>query len=182
MNAPELIRLMHRHRAWVTARLLNAVRPLTEEQLRQPFAIGQGSVWQSLLHLYAAEYVWLDALKGDEHATLPGDIPGRLPGNQLGEGGIKGFPELEQKWGVLDKRWDDYLSGLTETSLDETVFKVSTSSGHGLRFGTKRAEILVHVCTHAQYTVAQTVNMIRQAGGASLPDVMMITLARLGAN
>ena len=25
-----------------------------------PFQMGQGSIWKSLLHLYAAEYAWLE--------------------------------------------------------------------------------------------------------------------------
>ena len=38
--------------------------------------------------------------------------------------------------------------------------------------------MLLHLCTHAQYTVAQAVNMLRQAGAEALPDVMLISLAR----
>jgi uncharacterized damage-inducible protein DinB len=38
--------------------------------------------------------------------------------------------------------------------------------------------VLLHVCTHAQYTTAQVVNMLRQVGATSLPDTMLITLAR----
>jgi hypothetical protein len=38
--------------------------------------------------------------------------------------------------------------------------------------------VLLHLCTHAQYTVAQAVNMLRQAGLGPLPDVMLITMAR----
>ena len=58
------------------------------------------------------------------------------------------------------------------------VYKVSTSSWAGGRFGTRRSDILLHVCTHGQYTTAQVVNMFRQVGVAALPDVMLISLAR----
>lgn len=75
-------------------------------------------------------------------------------------------------------RWDSYLQGLPEKELEDIVFKVSTSSGAGRRFGSRRADLLLHVCTHAQYTTAQVVNMFRQVGVAPLPDVMLITLAR----
>ena len=61
---------------------------------------------------------------------------------------------------------------------DETVYKVSTGSGRGRRFGTRRADVLLHLCTHAQYTAAQAVNMLRQAGAEGQPDVMLISLAR----
>ena len=88
MNAVELIQRLHRHRAWVNGNLLTAVAGLSDGRLRSPFAIGQGSVWKPLVHLYAAEYVWLEALLGNEEFTVPGDSPGKLPGNQQGEGGV----------------------------------------------------------------------------------------------
>jgi uncharacterized damage-inducible protein DinB len=162
----------------VDRRLREAARPLSEEQLRRPFPIGQGSVWKTLTHLLAAEYVWLEALLGNEDPLLPGDVAGRLPGNQQGEGAIDSLGELTAKWDALDRRWGDYLAQLTDAQLDETVYKVSTSSGLGKRHATRRADILLHVCTHAQYTTAQLVNMLKQLGQSPLPDVMLITLAR----
>jgi uncharacterized damage-inducible protein DinB len=178
MNAVELLQRLHQHRAWVNGNLLTAAARLSDEQLRQPFLIGQGSVWKSLVHLYAAEYVWLKALLGDDDPLVPGDLPGKLPGNQQGEGGLTGLEELRQKWAELEQRWVAYLAALEPAALDELVYKRSTSSGAGRRFGTRRADVLLHVCTHAQYTTAQVVNMLRQLGVETFPDVMLISLAR----
>lgn len=182
MNASNLMRRLNQHRMWANHRLLETVRPLTEDQLRQPFAIGQGSVWRTLTHLLAAEYVWLEALLGNESPVMPGDVPGKLPGNQEGEGAVRSLDELASKWRELDQRWKVYLNVLTDDSLDETVYKTSTSSGFGKRHGTRRADVLLHVCTHAQYTTAQLMNMLRQQGVSSLPDVMLISLARQEAS
>jgi uncharacterized damage-inducible protein DinB len=178
MNAVELLQRLHRHRAWVNGNLLTAAASLSAEQLRSPFQIGQGSIWKSLVHLYAAEYVWLEALLGNDDPLLPGDVPGKLPGNQQGEGGITGLDDLRQKWQVLEQRWLGFLAALTAESLDELVYKKSTSSGFGKRFATRRADVLLHVCTHAHYTAAQVVNMLRQAGADKLPETMLISLAR----
>src|SRR5438132_6714136 len=98
MNAVELLKRLHQHRSWVNGNLLTAAASLTDEQLRSPFQIGQGSIWKSLVHLYAAEYVWLEALFGNEAFLVPGDLPGKLPGNQQGEGGITGLADLREKW------------------------------------------------------------------------------------
>ncbi len=163
---------------WVNNQLLDAVQTLKHEQLRQPMTIGQGSVWKTLTHLLSAEYVWLAALCGNENPLLPGDAPGKLPGNQDSTGAIASLDELRQKWRELDERWKEYLTRLTDESLSELVYKISTVSGLGKRYGTRRADVLLHVCTHAQYTTAQLVNMLRQLGVRPLPDVMLITLAR----
>ncbi len=178
MDAVEVIRRLHEHRAWVNAKLLAAAESLTTEQLHRVFAIGQGSIWKSLLHLYAAEYVWLETLLGDERTVVPGDLPGKLPGNQQGDAPIASLAELRAKWKDLELRWQAYLQGLTADKLDEVIFKISSNSTDGKKQATRRGDVLLHVCTHAQYTTAQVVNMLRQVGAQSLPDVMLISLAR----
>jgi uncharacterized damage-inducible protein DinB len=175
MNAVELLQRLHQHRAWVNGNLLAAAATLSHEQLRSEFQIGQGSVWKSLVHLYAAEYVWLEALLGNEAFLVPGDLPGKIPGNQQGEGGITGLDDLRQKWSALEQRWIGYLASLAPTALEGVVYRKSSS---GQRFGTRRSDVLLHVCTHAHYTAAQVVNMLRHVGVEQLPDTMLISLAR----
>ena len=176
MNVLDLLQRLHQHRAWVNVNLMTAAATLSAEQLRSSYQIGQGSIWNSLTHLYAAEYVWLEALLGNEDSLVPGDVPGKLPGNQQGDGGITGLDDLRQKWCALDQRWSAYLASLTPESIEDVVHRKSSSTGQ--RFGTRRADVLLHVCTHAHYTAAQVVNMLRQAGVDKLPETMMISLAR----
>jgi uncharacterized damage-inducible protein DinB len=176
MNAVELIQRLHQHWAWVNGNLLTAAATLSDWQLQSPFTIGQGSVWKSLVHLYAAEFVWLEALLGNEEFLVPGDLPGKLPGNQQGEGGITDLADLRRKWSALEERWAGYLAGLSPAALEEVVYRKSVSLG--TRLGTRRSDVLLHVCTHAHYTAAQVVNMLRQTGVASLPETMLISLAR----
>lgn len=175
MNGLDLIRRLHQHRAWVDGNLLSAAEQLTDAQLRAPFQIGQGSIWMSLLHLYAAEFVWLEALSGNDNSLTPGDLPGKIPGNQEGEGGITGLDDLRQKWSALKDRWTRYLSSLTPEALDDLVYKKRFG---GQRSATRRSDVLLHVCTHAHYTAAQVINMLRHVGVKKLPETMLILLAR----
>ncbi len=176
MNAIQLVQRLHQHRAWANRKLVDAARGLSDDDLRRALPIGQGSVWKSLMHLYAAEYVWLASLEGDETPLTPGDVPGKLPGNQEGAEAMRSLDELAQNWQQLESRWQAYLAGLAETDLDQIVYKVSSRGS--TRQPTRRADILLHVCTHAHYTTAQVINMLRQLGVGSLPDPMLITLAR----
>ena len=176
MNAVELLQRLHQHRAWVNRNLLTAAATLSDEPLRSAFPIGQGSVWKSLLHLYAAEYVWLEALLGNEGFLVPGDLPGQIPGNQQGEGGVTDLADLRLKWSELEKRWTGYLATLSSAALEEVVYRKSISLG--TRLGTRRSDVLLHVCTHAHYTAAQVVNMLRHTGMEKLPETMLISLAR----
>ena len=176
MNAVELLKRLHQHRAWVNDNLLIAAAQLSEAKLRSPFPIGQGSIWKSLLHLYAAEYVWLETLLGNEQFLVPGDLPGKLPGNQQGEGGVTDLADLRLKWSELAKRWTGYLDNLSSAALEEVVYRKSISLG--TRLGIRRSDALLHVCTHAHYTAAQVVNMLRHADVEKLPETMLISLAR----
>jgi uncharacterized damage-inducible protein DinB len=178
MNSLDLLRRLHEHRTHVNGLLLHAAETVSGEQLRTPFPIGQGSIWRSLVHLYAGEYVWLGTLEGDPHATLPGDLPDKLPGNQAGEETIRSLADLKTKWHELAARWQRYLDELAEESLDEIVFKKPSGSPDRSPMGTKRGDVILHVSLHAQYTTAQVVNMFRQLSVQNLPDVMLITLAR----
>jgi uncharacterized damage-inducible protein DinB len=177
MDAVALIRRLHQHRSWVNNNLLEAASRLSDEQLRRTFAIGQGSIWKSLVHLFAAEYVWLEALTGNESPVAPGDLAGKIPGNQEGATPIAGLLDLKQKWSDLARRWSEYLAGLRVESLDDFVYK-TPSNAPTKRFGAKRSDVLLHVCTHAQYTTAQAINMMRHNGIEKLPEVMLLALAR----
>jgi uncharacterized damage-inducible protein DinB len=174
-SAVDVIRRLHEHRAWVNRQLLAAAETLSNDALRAPLQIGQGSVWKSLLHLLAAESVWLQALRGNEQGLFDGDLPDKLPGNQQGEGGIRSLAELGSGWRELEARWQSYLAELSPGSLEEQVYKVSSN---GQRRSTRRVDILLHVCTHAHYTAAQVMNMLRQLGARDLPDPMLISMAR----
>lgn len=165
MDSVDVVRRLHQHRNWVNQRLRYTARKLTPDQLHRPFEIGQGTIWLTLTHLYAAEYVWLAALCGDEKPLAPGDELGMLPGNQQGPGALKDTEELEKAWTTLDRRWSDYLANLTTESLEGVAYKWSSLSNE--RFGTRRIDILLHICTHAQYTTAQVVNMMRHVGVTS---------------
>jgi uncharacterized damage-inducible protein DinB len=178
MDAINLIKRLHQHRAWANDRLQAAAAQLSDEKLHATFQIGQGSVWKSLLHMHAAEYVWLETLQGNEHALFPGDAPGMIPGNQQGEGRIKDLAELREKWKAQEERWKAYLAGLSPAALEEMIYRTRTSGGTTTRFGVRRSDALLHVCTHAHYTGTQTVNMLRHCGVEKTPDIMLMSLAR----
>ena len=176
MKSTELIERLHKHRRWVNQGLLQAAAKLNGHQLQQEFPMGQGSIWKSLTHLYGAEFVWLEALLGNEQPIATGDAVGKLPGNQDGEKPIGGLAELKTRWEELESRWSTYVSSLTSASLKETIYKRNSVTGE--RIPNRRVDILIHVCTHAQYTTAQVMNMLRHVGVETLPDTMLTAYAR----
>ncbi len=178
MDAISLLQRLHQHRIWANHKLLDAAAGLSGEQLHSQFAIGQGSVWKSLLHLCGAEYVWLETIKGNEQSLFPGDLPGMIPGNQQGEGRIADLAGMRQRWSAVDDGWTAYLASLTPRVLEEVVYRTRTKDGVTMRLSIRRGDGLLHVCTHAHYTAAQVINMLRQNGLTKLPEIMLMALAR----
>lgn len=164
------IRRLHAHRRWVNDNLRERATTLSDEQLDRPFQMGMGSLRATLNHLYAAEHVWLQALLGNPNAPRSDEI---------------GFPtlaELVAAWADQEARWDAYLHGLTLADLDQPVTRATVWQGKAMSFTTARLDVLIHVCTHAQYTTAQAINMMRHVGvpAEALPQTMMITMSRAG--
>jgi len=169
MDAPRLIRRMHQHRRWTNGRLLEAARTLTDEQRHRTCSIGQGSLWATLMHLYVVEVLWLEVLTGRADA-------------QRGDGSdVRSLDHLERAWTAHDEHWQRYLDSLTPDILDQPIKRIN-SRGETTRFAV--SDVLIHVCTHAQYTAAQGVNILRQLGwdAEPLPDLQLITMSRFEAD
>jgi len=167
MHALPLIRRLREHQRWANARCLEAADTLTPEQLHQALPVGQGSVLNTLTHLYAAEYVWLEAMRGNTRPLSPWAFV------------FDDLDALREAWAELDARWAAFFDDLTDADLGKPITKTSTSSGKGKTFTTPMSDVLLHVSTHAAYTMAQLNQMLRQLGRADLcVDVMLITMSR----
>lgn len=164
------IRRLHAHRRWVNDNLRRRVVTLSDDQLDRPFEMGMGSLRATLNHLYAAEHIWLETLLGNPNAPKTTEIS------------FPSLAELLSAWAAQEDRWDAYLRGLTLVDLDRPVTRATVWQGKAMSFTTARLDVLIHVCTHAQYTTAQAINMMRHVGvpAEALPESMMITMSRAG--
>lgn len=166
MSNLDAIRRLHQHRDWVNRKLRACARTLPASQLDQPFEIGAGSLIKTLAHLHAAEVVWLSAINGQADPPSPFHFR------------FSDLAQLEAAWDESEKGWQSLLGVLTEESLGRAVTKKASLTGETAR--TPLLDVLLHVCTHAQYTTAQAINMLRRLGvpGDQLPDSMLITMSR----
>ena len=166
MNAVDVIRRLHAHRRWVNDQWRTLAPTLSDAQLHQPFDIGRGSLLATLVHLYAAEELWLQAIEGRSGAKGPDDYACASPA------------ELIALWQAVEEQWAAYLAALTPAKLQATLEKKVSRTGEVFR--TPLADALLHVCTHAQYTTAQGVNMLRRLGvdESQWPATMLITMSR----
>ena len=166
MNAIALIRRLREHQIWCATWLMEAARLISEADRKRPLPIGRGTLWDSLVHLYAADSIWLAAIEGNPNPPAPSEFE------------FDSLDELQKAWDQLQSRWASLLLNLTEADLDRPVQKISTSAGAGQLFTTTLGDVLLHLSTHAAHTNAQTVNMLRQLNVKDLPDMQLMTMAR----
>ncbi len=162
MEAIQILRRLHQYRAWSNRQLLHACRPLSREQLDAPFEIGQGSVWKSLVHLLAADSLWLDAFEGRPDSPVPC------------EADFKDLEELANRWADVDRRWLDALARLDGSDLERPVLRADLQNRS---FSLGGVDAHLQVCTHAAYTAAQVVNMLRRMGVTPLPNCLPLAMA-----
>jgi len=164
-TAVDAIRRLHDHRRWARARVIELVRPLDEATLRKAFPMGPGSIMGVLVHCYGAEVVWLNVLERRDPNT---NIPSADVFPSLGA--------LETAWSAVEARWERMLGGLDDARLAEPAVRRRNDRD----LVTSTGEVLMHVCTHQHYHMAQLVNMLRQID--ALPDprpsIDFITMAR----
>lgn len=148
-QAIRVIREMHEQRLWSRDAMLASARTLDAEAMNTTFEMGQGTLLRTIAHLYGAEAVWIDALTGNAATGVDDES-------------LPDLASVESAWPEIDRRWSVYLDDLTEDRLAERIERDSRVLGR--RYTILVRDILVHVCTHHMYTLAQASNMLRRLG------------------
>ena len=100
------------HAYWGLDKLLDALEPLTDDELDREVIAGALSARHILLHMYRFEAGWLARLKGD-------DPP---PPEEFAD-----LASLRVAWEPVRQGWRDYVAGLSEEQF-EGSFTVSFGS------------------------------------------------------
>lgn len=148
------IRHLFDYTEWANDLALKAAAELPDEDLRRDVAISHNSIFGTLLHMAAAEWIWLERWHG------------RSPSKA--EAWPQWTPETCADLAVLKERWQDivdrrarYVSELDETRLAaELPFKLLSGDPNSLPL----VDQMQHVANHATLHRGQVVGMIRQLG------------------
>jgi uncharacterized damage-inducible protein DinB len=146
---PEEMRELFAFNAWANHRILGAVEALTAEQFTKELGSSFSSVRDTLVHVWAVEWVWLERLHGNSPTAFPH---------------AKDFPDLatlRPRWAEVEKNWLEYLSRLNERELEEEVDYKSLTFGPAR---SPRCQILQHTVNHGSYHRGQITTMLRQLG------------------
>ncbi len=139
---------------WANARTIDAAEQLSDEHLHHNFHISHNSIFETLLHMAGAEWIWLERWNGRS--------PAKTEAWSLWT--VDACPDLA----ALKTRWADVIARRTQYLLELDEEKFNSEMFFQLLSGDPSSMSLAHqmqhVVNHATLHRGQVVGMIRQLG------------------
>jgi uncharacterized damage-inducible protein DinB len=135
------------HNYWARDRQLQACAALTQEQFLRPLGNSFPSLRDTLAHLLAAEWLWLERWRGHSPRTLlsPEEFPT--------------VAVLCARWQTVEREMRVFLAGLNDAALDDVLSYVNT---RGQTWTYPLSRMLLHLLEHQNYHRGQVTALLRQ--------------------
>jgi uncharacterized damage-inducible protein DinB len=135
--------------AWASARLVDAAAQLTPDELTRDFGSADKSVLGTLVHVFAADRIWM--------ARIAGDPPAKFiePERDMH------LSVLQNVWPPLLKKWQEWASSLTNDSVEAVI---SWKDLKGNSFEMPAWQIVLHVVNHGTHHRGQASGFLRAIG------------------
>ena len=153
------VEYLHDYNRWANSRILDAVSKLTPEQFARDLQSSHRSVRDTLAHILAAEWIWLERWKGVSPNALfiPTDFPT--------------VESLGTRWAKVEGDYAEFIKGITDESL-ATVIAYTNTKGEGWAYPLGR--MMQHVMNHSSYHRGQVATMLRQLGAEVNPVDLLV--------
>src|SRR4051812_19551074 len=139
--SPELLQQHWEYNVWATGRLLDAAEQLSPEELTRDFKTADGSVLETMAHLFWSETIWLNRFK----KMLPPSRP---------EKGSHELGFLRQRWPALHDEWRAYLGGIKDASEKLTYKNLKRE-----KWTESLLVLLFHVVNHSTHQTRPSVGL-----------------------
>ena len=145
--------------AWASSRLVDAATALSPQELMRDFATADHNVLGTLVHVYAADRVWLGRIEGNPPARFI------VPEQDMH------LTVLQNDWPALLERWKQWGARLTEDSIQRDISYKDTK---GNAFVTPVWQIVLHVVNHGTHHRGQVSGFLRAMGHIPPPLDLMV--------
>jgi len=139
--------------AWASQRLVKAVSQLPPEEIARDFGTSDGSILRTLVHVFAADRIWLARLNGQSPAALVSDADYQRS-------------VLENDWPALYARWFEWARALTDESAQDAI---AYSDMRGNPYRQPVWQIVLHVVNHGTHHRGQVSGFLRTLKHAPPP-------------
>ncbi len=135
---------------WASRRLVDAAAQLTPDELARDFQTADRSVLGTLVHVYAADRLWLSRFEGGPLAGFINDADSSLQA-------------LQNDWPLLHERWKQWGAGLTD---EKVLAPLAYSDMKGRPWNQPLWQLVMHVVNHGTHHRGQVSGFLRTMGHA----------------
>jgi len=144
---------------WANDRVIAAASKLSDEQFVRDLQSSHRSVRDTLAHILAAEWIWLERWKGVSPKAL------------LKSSEFHSVESLKSRWADVERDYVDFISGVTDDSLAKVITYTNT---RGEEWSYPLWQMFQHVMNHSTYHRGQVVTMLRQLGAEVNPLDLLV--------
>ncbi len=148
MLSADVLRSHLAYTAWASRRLVEAAARLSTEELNRDFHTADRSVLGTLVHVFAADRIWLARLSGAPQQGFISDADYSLA-------------VLQNDWPALYERWQAWARELTEERIGAEMHYVDTK---GNPWSQPLWQLVLHVVNHGTHHRGQVSGFLRIMG------------------
>ena len=143
------IQNLYEYNRWANAAIFAAASKLTPEQFTRDLRSSHHSVRDTLAHILAAEWIWLERWNGTSPRALldPAEFPT--------------IDSIQTRLRAVETGCVEFIDGLTDESLAKPITYTNTK---GEEWTYTLGQMLQHVANHSTYHRGQVTTMLRQLG------------------
>ena len=138
---------------WANTQILGTTLGLSNDQQHRTIESSCSSIYKTVLHMWQAESLWLQRLKGGAVVKPEDNFNGSM--EALGDALLKN--------GAL---WDAFIDSMSDEDLSRIV---SYTNIKGVFYQVMMRRLLLHVFNHNTHHRGQWITMLRQAGATQIP-------------
>ncbi len=143
---------------WARDRQLQACAALSESDFLRPMASSFSSLRDTMEHLVAVEWVWLERWLGRSPRAMPA-------------WNLHNLAAVADRWRLVERDMRAYLAGLKQEDLDRVFTYVNT---RGKEWTYPVGRTMMHLLNHQSYHRGQVTTLLRQLGAeASSVDLLV---------
>jgi uncharacterized damage-inducible protein DinB len=151
--------------AWASQRLVHAIENIPSDQLTHDFETSDHSILGTLVHIFAADRVWLKRLQGEAVSGFVSDSDFSLH-------------VLQIDWPLLHGKWNEWAANRSAESMAASFSYLDLK---GNPHASTVWEIVLHVVNHGTHHRGQVAGFLR-ALGHTPPQLDLIRYYREARN
>ena len=143
------IETLYDYDRWANARTMEIVSSLNDGQFKRDLSSSYGGIHGTLVHIYSADWVWLERWKGAS------------PAMSITVTEVPTLADLVEKWTHVQEDTRRFVATLTDQKLQSRfAYKDVRGNSHEEPL----AHQMQHKVNHSSYHRGQVVTMLRQLG------------------